>query len=78
MPYLVELAVNADVPDRAEIVLFLALVAREAKTLNGRNVHPAWPSAWAAAVPELIGLLDDGEVSVRRAAAYARAPRTRT
>lgn len=73
VPFLVELAVSTEVPDRAHLVLLLATLAREARSLSEKWVNPAWPAAWAAAVPALVGLLDDGEVTVRRAAAYALA-----
>ncbi|GAT64374.1 PBS lyase [Planomonospora sphaerica] len=73
VPFLAGLAAGPDVPGRAEIVMLLAEFAHEAKALGGRGVDPAWPAAWATAVAGLVRLLGDGDVLVRRNAAYALA-----
>ncbi|MEU4831345.1 HEAT repeat domain-containing protein [Streptosporangium sp. NPDC023615] len=73
-PFLVELAEDPDVTVRARIVSILAENASEAELIHDRcPVDPAWFSAWAAAVLELVRLLDDDDAGVRRATAYALA-----
>ncbi|MFI6509178.1 HEAT repeat domain-containing protein [Streptosporangium sp. NPDC050855] len=73
-PFLVDLATDPDVTVRARIVMSLAENACEAELCGGRHLlDPAWSPAWAAAVLELVRLLDDEDVEVRRATAYALA-----
>ncbi|GAA4557339.1 hypothetical protein [Planotetraspora kaengkrachanensis] len=71
LPFLVDLATASGNARRARIVGIVASLAREAEQLAGRNVDPAWPQAWAAAVPRLLTLAGDADVEVRRRVPYA-------
>ena len=70
LPFLVALAADPAVAVRVEIIELVARIAGEARTVRLDRVDDAWPAALASATAEILALLDDVDVSVRRAAAY--------
>ncbi|HXT91337.1 MAG TPA: hypothetical protein VN714_18955 [Trebonia sp.] len=70
LPFLVKLAADPASGIRVEAVELTTNLAHEATRIPAKHVDPAWPPALHAATPSLLGLLDDGDATVRRAAVY--------
>ncbi|MET9774001.1 HEAT repeat domain-containing protein [Streptomyces sp. NPDC006367] len=71
LPFLVEAARDPDVTVRSGILRAIADIAAVGDTAPDAWVDPAWPAVWERAADALLPLLDDGDVSVRSAAAAA-------
>ncbi|WP_158843677.1 HEAT repeat domain-containing protein [Saccharothrix deserti] len=66
LPALLDLAEDPTVTVRPAVVETLGDLAHAARTAEPADVDAAWPDAWTATVPRLLGLLADPDVEVRR------------
>ncbi|ANZ41003.1 hypothetical protein BBK82_38520 [Lentzea guizhouensis] len=66
LPTLLRWAADPAVGHRADVLDLVGRLAEAARTARPRFVTPAWPAAWSAAVPALLGLLTDQDPVVRR------------
>ena len=55
---------------RVDAINLVAAIASEATTVEPKHLDGAWPTAFAAAVPRFLALLDDPDPAVRRSVAY--------
>ncbi|MDV9187206.1 HEAT repeat domain-containing protein [Streptomyces sp. SR27] len=69
LPFLMRLATTPQVPTRCAMLELVAMLAAEARRVEVRFLDPGWAPAWERALPEVLGLLDDPEPMIRRAAA---------
>ncbi|KQX59548.1 MULTISPECIES: HEAT repeat domain-containing protein [unclassified Streptomyces] len=69
LPFLMRLATAPRVPTRCAMLELVAMLAAEARRVEDRFLDPGWVPAWERALPEVLGLLDDPEPRIRRAAA---------
>ncbi|MFI5756483.1 hypothetical protein [Streptomyces sp. NPDC051569] len=69
LPFVLRLAAAPQVPSRCAMLELAAMLAAEAGRTEARFLDPGWAPAWEQALPELLGLLDDPEPEIRRAAA---------
>ncbi|MFF3863352.1 hypothetical protein [Streptomyces sp. NPDC002209] len=69
LPFALRLAATPQVPSRCAMLELVAMLAAEAGRIEARFLDPGWAPAWTQALPELLGLLDDPEPEIRRAAA---------
>ncbi|WP_119731330.1 HEAT repeat domain-containing protein [Thermomonospora amylolytica] len=66
LPFLVTLAESGDTAVRTYALEVAGRLAAEAARVPARAVDDAWPAAWEAALPRLLGLAGDPCVEVRR------------
>ncbi|MEF9884359.1 HEAT repeat domain-containing protein [Streptomyces sp. P9-A4] len=69
LPFLMRLATTPQVPTRCAMLELVAMLAAEARRVEVRFLDPGWAPAWERALPEVLGLLDDPDPHIRRAAA---------
>ncbi|MFF2791796.1 HEAT repeat domain-containing protein [Streptomyces sp. NPDC058049] len=69
LPFVLRLAATPTVPSRCALLELVAVLAAEAGRIEARFLDPGWAPAWERALPEVLGLLDDPEPEIRRAAA---------
>ncbi|MGP4048842.1 HEAT repeat domain-containing protein [Streptomyces sp. 2A115] len=69
LPFVLRLAATPQVPSRCAMLELVAMLAAEAGRIEARFLDSGWVAAWDQALPELLGLLDDPEPEIRRAAA---------
>lgn len=69
LPFALRLAATPQVPSRCAMLELVAMLAAEAGRIEARFLDPGWAPAWTQALPDLLGLLDDPEPEIRRAAA---------
>ncbi|WP_327709732.1 HEAT repeat domain-containing protein [Streptomyces sp. NBC_00464] len=69
LPFIMRLAAAPQVPSRCALLELVAVLASEAGRVEARFLDSGWVPAWEQALPELLGLLDDPEPEIRRAAA---------
>ncbi|NUT51606.1 MAG: hypothetical protein HOV94_30570, partial [Saccharothrix sp.] len=70
LPHLLDLAEDPTVTVRRAVVDTVGDLAHAARTAHPDAVDPAWPRAWAEAVPRLLRLLADPDVEVRRVVTF--------
>ncbi|WP_394619365.1 HEAT repeat domain-containing protein [Lentzea sp. JNUCC 0626] len=71
LPLLLRWAVSPDHPFRVEAIRLIDQLADTAHLARPEFVAPVWAEEWQGAVSRLLGLLDDPDPVVRRAAAFA-------
>jgi HEAT repeats len=70
LPFLAGLACDSGVAARVDVIEMIGALAHEATLVGPGHVDPGWPSALGAVTPALLGLLNDSDPAVRRAAIY--------
>ncbi|MEV6684520.1 HEAT repeat domain-containing protein [Streptomyces sp. NPDC051130] len=69
LPFLLDLASQAQVPSRREVLELVSMLAAEAGQVADRFLDPGWRPTWEDALPKLLALLSDPEPAVRCATA---------
>ncbi|MDV5147311.1 HEAT repeat domain-containing protein [Streptomyces sp. SBC-4] len=69
LPFVLRLAATPQVPSRVAMLKLVAMLAAEAGRVRARFLDSGWVPAWEQALPLVLGLLDDPEPEIRRAAA---------